>query len=260
MALINCDFFSEVLDISTSISVILPQNTIGQIGMKGSIKKEKYPVLYLLHGLSDDHTIWCRRTSIERYVADLGIAVVMPCGGRSYYTDMEHGYKYFTYITEELPQIVENFFPISEKREDNFIAGLSMGGYGALKAAFNCPDKYAAAASLSGAVDILERLKDSASMNSEEMHNIFGDFDKVKNSKNDLFYMASELSKSSGNKPKIYSCCGTEDFLYENNIKFRDHMKSLKFDYTYEEEGGTHEWGFWDKKIQSVLNWLPVNK
>lgn len=260
MALINCDFFSEVLGISTSINVILPQNTVGQIGMEGSVKKEKYPVLYLLHGLSDDHTIWLRRTSIERYVSSLGIAVVMPNGGRSFYTDMDKGYKYFTYITEELPKLAEEFFNISEKREDRFIAGLSMGGYGALKAAFNCPEKYAAAASLSGAVNISELLEAGGDMDIEEMNNIFGDFENIKNTEHDLFYMAEKLSKFKGNKPKIYSCCGTEDFLHQHNASFRDHMKKLDFDYTYEEEPGEHEWGYWDNKIQSVLKWLPINR
>lgn len=112
-----------------------------QIGMNGSQKKSSYPVLYLLHGLSDDHTIWHRRTSIERYVSALGLAVVMPNVGKSFYTDMANGGNYFTFITEELPTLVQSYFPVSAKREDNFIAGLSMGGYGAFKVALSCPEK-----------------------------------------------------------------------------------------------------------------------
>ncbi len=261
MALINCDFFSEVLGLSTSMCVILPQNTKNQIGMKGSSSKDKYPVLYLLHGLSDDHTIWQRRTSIERYVADKGIAVIMPNAGRSFYTDMDHGYNYFTFLTEELPEIARAFFPLSEKREDTFAAGLSMGGYGAFKLALSNPEKFAAAASLSGAVNIAGTTtnKDNDVVKNSELTNIFGDLGSLKESKHDLMYLADKVSKSKGPKPDLYQCCGTEDFLYKDNITFRDYIKNTSLSLTYEEEPGTHEWGYWDRKIQRVIEWLPIN-
>lgn len=260
MALINCDFFSEVLGVSTSITVILPQTTYTQIGMSGSAKKEKYPTLYLLHGLSDDHTIWLRRTSIERYVSEMGLAVVMPNGGRGFYTDMKHGYKYFTFMTEELPQIVRHFFPLSEKREDNFVAGLSMGGYGAFKIALSCPENYAAAASLSGALNMAERVKEDSVQDKDELNNIFGDLDKISGSNNDLFHLADKILKSGAQKPKLFQCCGTEDFLYEDNQSFRNFINMTDFDYTYEEGPGQHEWGYWDANIQRVLKWLPISK
>jgi len=151
MALVHCDFFSEALGLSTSMCVILPQATGGgQIGMASAAAAKQHPALWLLHGLSDDHTIWQRRTSIERYVAPLGLAVVMPAGGRSFYADMAHGLRYWTFLSEELPALARSFFPLSEAREDNFVAGLSMGGYGAFKWALRCPQQFAAAASLSG--------------------------------------------------------------------------------------------------------------
>lgn len=99
-----------------------------------------HPTLYLLHGLSDDDSIWLRRTSIERYVAQMGIAVVMPQVHRSFYTDMAAGGQYWTFISEELPALARSFFPLSAKREDNFVAGLSMGGYGALKLGLRKPE------------------------------------------------------------------------------------------------------------------------
>jgi putative tributyrin esterase len=260
LALIHCDFFSEVLGISTSMCVILPQNTHSQIGMNGSPNKEKYPTLYLLHGLSDDHTIWQRRTSIERYVSDMGIAVVMPNGGRSFYTDMKHGYKYFTFISEELPEIAKQFFPLSDKREDTFAAGLSMGGYGAFKLALSCPNKYAAAASLSGAVDMASRVKNNEIQDTSELENIFGNLNSIENGENDLFFLARNISASNGPKPKLYQCCGTEDFLYEDNINFKNFIEKTNLDYTYEEGPGIHEWKYWDDQIQKVLKWLPINK
>lgn len=257
MAFIQCDFFSEVLGLSTSMNVILPQPASGQIGMASSQVLDKYPVLYLLHGLSDDHTIWGRRTSIERYVASLGLAVVMPAVNKSFYTDMDKGDRYWTFISEELPAIAQSFFPISGAREDNFVAGLSMGGYGAFKLALGCPDKFIAGASLSGVLDIAGRIGRDPR---REWENVFGDLGKIRGSHNDLLHLAKKVSESHGHKPMLYQCCGTEDFLYEDNIVFRDWARELGLDLTYEEEPGTHEWGYWDAKIQRVLEWLPLDK
>ncbi len=260
MAFIQCDFYSEVLGLSTSMNVILPENTDSQIGMENNAMGDRYPVLYLLHGLSDDHTIWQRRTSIERYVAPLGLAVVMPAVHRSFYTDMEKGYKYWTYISEEVPKIARQFFPISGQRGDNFVAGLSMGGYGALKLALRHPDRYAAAASLSGAVDIAEAVEGVPEEDHlfEEFKLIFGSNGKLRNSENDLFYLLKKLKDNDVDLPRLFQCCGTEDFLYEDNIRFRDLCQQQGIELTYEEESAVHEWGYWDKKIQRVLEWLPL--
>ncbi len=258
MALIHCEFFSEVLGLSSAMYVILPQPTQNQIGLKGHSLGTKHPTLYLLHGLSDDHTSWLRRTSIERYVAPLGLAVVMPAVQRSFYTDMARGYRYWTFVSQELPQIARSFFPLSERREDNFVAGLSMGGYGAFKLALRRPDQFAAGASLSGALDMAGRLRDEARQ--PEFENIFGDPQKLTGSDNDLFHLAEKAARSAGPKPSLYQCCGTEDFLYPENIRFRDHCRNLRLELTHEEEPGTHEWGYWDRKIQRVLEWLPLRK
>ena len=94
MALLHVNFFSDVLGMATSMDVILPEQTMGQIGMEGRASDKPYPTLYLLHGMSDDHTIWQRRTSIERYVSDMGIAVVMPTTHLGWYTDMAQGNRY----------------------------------------------------------------------------------------------------------------------------------------------------------------------
>ncbi|NHN33109.1 alpha/beta hydrolase [Paenibacillus agricola] len=256
MAFIDCHFFSETLGVSASMHVILPQPTTTQIGLESRVVKAKHPTLFLLHGLSDDHTIWMRRTSIERYAAAYGIAVVMPAVNRSFYTDMAAGYKYWTFISEELPALARSFFPLSHEREDTFVAGLSMGGYGAFKLALSCPEQFAAAASLSGAVDVVELSKQRDPV---EFGRVFGDLDQVQGSRMDLFQLAKDVAQEEGIKqPKLYQCCGTEDFLYADNLRFRDHCRDLKLDLTYEEEPGSHEWGYWDHKIQAVLEWLPI--
>ena len=259
MALIHAHFFSETIGLSCSMYVILPQTTRTQIGMTGTARPagQKHPVLYLLHGLSDDHTIWLRRTSIERYVAPLGLAVVMPAVHRSYYTDQVHGHKYFTFVSEEVPAIARQFFPLSDKREDNFVAGLSMGGYGAFKLALTHPERYAAAASLSGAMDFPEIVEQMPERRAE-FENTFGPLEKIRGSSNDLHHLLDRVAAGRGPKPKLWQCCGTEDFLIKENRGFRDHAKKLNLDYTYEEGPGIHDWAYWDLNIQRVLNWLPL--
>lgn len=247
MALIQCDFFSDSLGFSTSMNVILPQPP-----------REKYRVLYLLHGKSDDHTIWCRRTSIERYVDPLGLAVVMPAVHRGYYTDMAAGYRYWTFVSEEVPALARSFFPLSHKREDTFVAGLSMGGYGAFKLALRHPERFAAAASLSGALDIAGPHEPPPEEMAAELERIFGPLDQLAGSSNDLFHLASQLARSRVSKPKLYQWCGTEDFLYDQNARFRDHARSLGLDLLYEEGPGEHVWSYWDQQIQRVLEWLPL--
>ena len=254
MALIHCDFFSDTLGLCSSMTVILPQNTRKQIGMTGKAGRRKHPVLYLLHGMSDDHTIWLRRTSIERYVSALGLAVVMPAVNRSYYTDMAYGLNYWTFISEELPRIVESFFPVSTRREDTFAAGLSMGGYGAFKLALARPDKFAAAASLSGALDP-QGLSDLMPDRKREHLGTFGE-KPIHGTANDLYHLARQVAKSRGPKPRLFQCCGTEDFLYQDNLLFRSHLQKLRLNLTYEEGPGAHEWGYWDTSIQRVLTWL----
>ncbi len=247
MARITCDFFSEALQCSTSMTVLLPQPN-SQIGVSTKIKQKKHPTLYLLHGLSDDHTIWTRFTSIERYASAMGWAIVMPAAGRSFYTDMEHGYDFYKFVSEEVPALAQSFFPLSDKREENFIAGLSMGGYGAFKVALRNPEKFAAAASMSGSVDINERLPAFP----RDFKYIFGDR-PILGSGDDLYHLATTIGEKA---PKLYQCCGTEDHNYEANIRFRDHAVQAGLDLTFSDGPGGHDWGYWDKHIQDVLGFF----
>lgn len=243
------------------MNVILPQETRTQIGMEGKTTGAKHPALYLLHGLSDDHTIWLRRTSIERYAAAYGLAIIMPNAHRSFYTDMKDGGQYYTFVTEELPYLAESFFPLSDRREDRFVAGLSMGGYGAFKLGLSRPDRYAAAASLSGVMelDFMFQQRADSPQSLQEIKRIFGTLEEARGSVNDLSHLAKQLTEQpKENIPKLYQCCGTEDFLYEGNTRFRDYVRDLGLELTYEEEPGMHEWGYWDTKIQRVLEWLPL--
>lgn len=260
MALLHMTIASDVLQQNVDLDVILPEDTPGLIGMNGKAGG-MYPTLYLLHGMSDDHTIWQRRTSIERYVAGLNLAVVMPSVDLSWYTDMYYGPKYWEFISEELPRICRAFFPrMSDKRKDTFVAGLSMGGYGALKCALRAPQVFSWAAALSAGCDAEAIITSGNISNTSYWTDVFGPAEDFHGSFNDLFAAAEALKKTRKAKPHLFMWCGTEDFLYDGNVKFRDHLKKLKYDLTYEESPGIHSWEYWDQKIQTVLSWLPLSK
>lgn len=257
MALIDCKFYSETLKISTAMMVILPQNTETQIGMKNTATGERLKTLYLLHGLSDDHTIWTRRTSIERYAAPLGLAVVMPAVNRSFYTDMVHGAAYESFIGEELPEIARSFFHLSERREDTYIAGLSMGGYGAFKIALNRPDRYAAAASLSGVLDIARRAKNPEDFAKADILNAFGKTPALEGTRHDLFSLLERAVEKGGELPRLFLCCGQDDSLHEDGTNFYDRARKLGLDPPWHSDPGyAHSWDYWDFRIQTVLEWM----
>ncbi len=219
-----------------------------------------HPTLYLLHGLSDDHTAWQRWTSIERYVEGLDLAVVMPAAQRSFYTDMAAGGCYWTFISEEVPYVARSLFHLSARREDTFVTGLSMGGYGAFKLALSFPDRYSAVASLSGALNVARMVFDPKTDWLDEAPAMFGDLASVKGGPNDLFYLAKKLAASRGPKPRLYQWCGTEDFLYKDNVRFHKLAQKLGLALDYSESPGTHEWKYWDQQIRVVLEWLAPHK
>jgi len=262
MALIRCDFFSEALGLWTSMDVILPQGPqISRDGSQALVNPSSsdfagHPTLYLLHGRSDDHTVWQRWTAIERYVRPTGLAVVMPNVHRSFYSDMQQGGRYFEFVNDELPQVARELFRLSARREDNFVAGLSMGGYGALKLAMLEPDKFAAAAALSPATDIRQRYQDGTALDRAEYLRIFGDVAQL-TAPDDLFALAREFAAHEGVKPRLYQCCGTSDFLYEQNVRFQRHVQELGVELTYEEHSGFgHTWDYWDRQIRHVIEWM----
>lgn len=259
MALMHVQFFSDVLGMSMDMDVILPQQTNGQIGMEGKAADGQYKTMYLLHGMSDDQTIWQRRTSIERYVSKLGIAVVMPTTHLAFYTDTKYGMKYWTFISEELPRICREFFPrMSGRREDTLAAGLSMGGYGAWKLGLGAGDTFGAAASLSGALDIVEDYRRNTQARVELrtlFEGIFGSKEELKGSDNDILALADRLAAQKKERPRLYAWCGTEDFLYEGNLRAWAHVKKLGYDLTCRESAGDHQWKYWDERIKDVLCW-----
>lgn len=251
MALLEVNFRSDVLSMNMALSAILPERPC-------PLGDGRWPVLYLLHGYSGDHTAWRRRTSIERYVSDRDLAVVMPSAHNSFYANTRYGLPYWTYISEELPMMCERMFPIATKAESRFVAGLSMGGYGALKLGLLQPDRFAAAASLSGAVDVValstgEQYRENQSL----FTNLFGPMESIQGTDDDLAGVAGRIASGNQRRPRLYMACGTEDFLYENNQGFLKRFQE-PLDITFEEGPGAHTWDFWDAYIQRVLVWMGL--
>ena len=256
MAFCELKFHSDALGRAVSANVILPENAKTLIGMNTGAEKT-YKTLYLLHGLSDDHSIWERRTSIERYAAQYGIAVVMPNGGRSWYTDMANGARYFTFITEELPSACRGFFRgMSDKREDNLIGGLSMGGYGAVKAALSYPERYGACICLSGALDIASFGRDYTN----EWRAIFGydlkSSEELRGSRHDVYTIAKENARLGKAFPKLYMWCGDDDYLLDYSVRFDKLLTELGIEHKYDQSEGNHSWGWWDKHIKDGLEYV----
>lgn len=255
MAHLRCDFYSDVLGLSTSMTVLLPQVAASQIGIQSSAASSDPPTLYLLHGLSDDDTIWTRHTSIERYAAERGLAVIMPQVHRSFYTDEALGGRYWTFLSEELPEVVGRFFRLSPRREDTFVAGLSMGGYGAFKWALRQPERFAAAASLSGSLDVVRRMPADVPGYPGMFQRIFGDV-SAQGTDADLLWLIAEAARNGVELPRLYVCCGTEDRLYADSLTFRDTGQANGVEMTTQFGPGDHDWAYWDAKIQDVLAWL----
>lgn len=245
MALATLKFYSQALGTQAEINVIIPQRPANEENKAN----EKYKCLYLLHGFGDDHSTWLRNTSIERYADNYGICVVVPYAEKSFYTNMKYGADYYTYIAEEVPSRVCEFFNVSNKREDNFVAGFSMGGYGALKIALRECDRFVAGAGLSPCGDI------KTIGFKEELRPIFGDELNIPE-EDDLLCLADKQA-ANPNKPRIFIGIGTKDFLLENNVGLRKKFKDNGYDFTYcEAQDFEHNYEFCDEYIQHILKWM----
>lgn len=252
MALFRGDIRSEVLQMDTSLTVILPTDRpVAQ-------QPRPYRVVYLYHGIKLNSTGWPRWTNLETYAKETGLAVVVPEVQRSFYTDMEMGPAYFTYIADELPRLCGEMFGISTRREDTFAAGLSMGGYGALKVAMNRPERFGACAGLSAVCDPVAFAKSpqGGPLCAREAPAIWGPALQPK-AQDDLFALAEKTALlPARERPRMYLCVGTRDPLYRQNQQLRQHLERLELPHTYEEWDGIHDWSFWEVAIQRAIRFF----
>ncbi len=212
---------------------------------------EPYRVVYLLHGLTDSHTCWSDNAQLTLFANEYNLMFIMPEVQRSFYTNMVYGLPYYTYITEELPKICQKLFCISGRKEDTYIMGLSMGGYGALKCALDRPCQYAGCGAFSAVCDIRSAMADTTLMRKKEIQGICG-MDLNILLENDLFALAEACGRRP-EKPRIFMTCGTGDFLHEMNIRFSSYIRQIGFDAAYEEWCGNHDWYFWNESLHRAL-------
>jgi putative tributyrin esterase len=248
VALVRIDHVPETVKVNLPLNVILPDP-----GRMQGVPVRNRKVLYLLHGLSDDASAWQRYSSIETVASAYGLVVVMPSAGRSFYLDQPNGQAYFTYLVEELPRYLSDVFDLAPRREDTLIAGLSMGGYGTLKAALLHPELYSAAACFSGVLSVDIMNADTDDPRREEFARLFGDLSKLKGSEHDPAIWLRKASRNPAALPKLFVSCGRQDDLYPLSRAFPDACRALGIPVEYHEEDGKHDWFFWDSAIRWFL-------
>ena len=250
-----CNFYSYVLNRAVDISVVVPSVTCPEsLGLGGTTPwhelPAKFPVLYLLHGFGNNHAQWFGYSNVEMYAEERRIAVVTMSAENKAYADAGAD-DFARFVDEELPAFVTNYFPVSAKPEETYIAGLSMGGFGALLHGITHPSRYRAIGSFSGGTGInpVTFVEDplGAKGIEAELPRRF-----------DLAALADDAAAAGATLPPLYIACGTEDFLYQANLVFKDHLVELGADVTWDEVAGFgHEWRFWDMQVEKFLDWIP---
>jgi S-formylglutathione hydrolase FrmB len=265
MALLQVNFMSKSLMRKVPILVVLPVDKVNLPGMSEITdnRNNSFKTLYLLHGIFGNYTDWVSETRIQRLSEERNLVVVMPSGENSFYLDQpESGNFYGEFIGKELVDITRKMFPLSKRREDTFIAGLSMGGYGAIRNGLKYHETFGYIAGLSSAL-ILEQMLDESFQEIAYEKSCFGNPQEAilsdKNPKVLVKDIKEKMKKDpSVHFPKMYMACGTEDDLINSNRDFRDFLMENNVDLTYEEGPGAHTWDFWDTYIEKVLDWLPL--
>jgi len=263
MAVLQVTLESNCLLRKVTLQAILP---VDRIAYPGAPKPEEKPLptLYLLHGMFGSHTDWIEGTRIVRFAMEKGLAVIMPAGENHFYVDCDHtGEAYGAFIGEELPALCRRMFPLSPRREDTAVAGLSMGGYGAIRNGLKYAHTFGHAAGLSSAF-VMDRFLSDGEDESGRLFTfrrpfyraIMGDLEALPGSDKDVRALALSR-KAEGNLPRLYLACGTDDGLLEPNRAYARFLKENDIPVTYEEGPGGHDWTFWDTYIRRVLDWLP---
>lgn len=263
MAFIQMNLFSQSLMRQVPVNVILPADKLLFPGMPKREDKP-YKTLYLLHGIYGNHTDWTIGTRIQRYAEENDLAVVMPAGDNAFYVDRpkEHNY-YGEFVGKELVELTRKMFPLSHKREDTFIGGLSMGGYGAVRNGLKYHDTFGCIVSLSGAL-FIDEIPDKTNeaplffQRRDYLENCFGDLDELLESDKNPKYLIRKMLEEGTEIPKIYLACGDRDALLGNSQDFADFLKENGVEATFEIGSGDHEWDFWDAYIKKAIEWLPT--
>lgn len=265
MALIQVNFMSQSLLRTVPIQVILPVDKFS-LSTDSQNEEKPFKTLYLLHGIFGNYTDWVSGTRIQRWAEEKNLAVVMPSGDNAFYIDQpQSGNMYGEFIGKELVQITRRMFPLSRKREDTFIGGLSMGGYGAVRNGLKYHDTFSHIICLSGALHLPGDPGDVSKKPIFFEDYYFGDLKEAVKSDKSLLILIENIKRkmhndSSVSFPKIFQACGTEDHLIEINRKYREIFAKNGIEAAYYEAPGKHDWDFWDTWIRKALDWLPLEE
>ena len=267
MAVFQFTFYSESLHRNTEVTAAIP---VGGPVFPGQPPRPTTPfrLLILLHGYSGSHGDWLKGVNLDQLASMHHMAIFCPSGENSFYIDdvIRDAY-YEQYICRELPKFVRETFRISDKREDTFIGGLSMGGYGAIRNGLKNPDVFGGILAFSSAVitDGLSKMPDTAppqngqggmGMSHSYFVHTFGKPSAILGSDVDPRALAKKLMDSGAEKPRFYMACGAEDFLIESNRSLHQHLESVGYPHKYTEGPGTHSWEYWNLHITEGLKWL----
>jgi S-formylglutathione hydrolase FrmB len=258
LALLQVNYLSKALFRTVPLNVILPVDKIDFASLSYKNKAgHKFKTLYLLHGLLGNYTDWVSGTRIQRWAEEKDLAVVMPSGDNAFYVNSHVRYNdYATFIGKELVEVTRMMFPLSDKREDTYIAGLSMGGYGAVRNGIVYSDTFSHIGGFSSAVHHFEKDDKERFM----VESLFADLDKAIKTNVNPGIAFEELLNEKRPQPRFYLSCGTEDGLYSANVRLRDNLIRNGADVTWDEEKGGHDWDFWDSQIRKFIDWLPLDE
>lgn len=284
MALISVDYFSSSLMRTTTLEVILPVDDQGAAYATDSAmrhaggtleaemraweqapyppRKAPFKTLFLLHGISGNHADWISETRIRNWAESHGIAVVMPSGYNAFYLDQPEVHNYYgRFVGQELVEVARRMFPLSTRREDTFIGGISMGAYGALRNGLKYCETFGAIVSLSSAMIInnFDQIISSDGLfflSRDFLEHTFGDLSHVRDSDKDPARLAADLVYCDRPRPRIFMTCGDQDPLAEANRMLAGRMRDTGLDVTYDEMHGGHDWDFWNAALPKALNWL----
>lgn len=252
MALMRINFYSKTLGKHHHFNLILPEQDDHYDLSK---QPAAMPSVMILHGLSSDNNSYLRFTSVERYANEHQIAVILPDGDHSFYANMLYGHSYEDHILE-VWRYAHQVFPLSSKRDDNFLAGHSMGGFGVIKTAFQHAELFSKACFMSSATDI-ERLL-TYDWTDFKMAGIIGDVNTTEGTSLDIKYIVESGLDKYGldGLPDLYMMCGTEDFIYEDNVNFKAYLEDKNISFKYEEGPGEHDYAYWDAGILKAVTWM----
>lgn len=264
MAIVRADLYSDALKRTVPITAVLPVDKVDLSGQR--IAEPPYPTLYLLHGIFGDQNDWINGTRIARWAMDHNLAVIMPAGENHFYLDQqEDGFEYSRFISEELVELTRLLFPLSDRRDQTFIGGLSMGGWGALINGIRHPETFGAVIALSPAVldeDYFRRDEQASYFldRGSYRRSCTGRTWKTLKENEDELMDQLEKTAQSDSRPRVYLACGQDDDLLPQSLRLADSLDRLGYTCTFDLQPGGHEWDFWDSQIHKVVDWLVPEK